>query len=361
MLKTNTLKLHRSLLKAFLLLCLIFILAISGLIAFLMVTEYRPQPLQSLPASPPHHHTTTPPSQIVTCLSWNIGYAGLSRELDFFYDGGKTVRPSFEESQRSLSGIENILSGYDTLDFLLLQEVDFRSKRSYFTDQAEWLSCKLPFHGMVTAPNYRCRFIPVPVTEPMGSVQSGLVTFSKWTSCEATRHAYQTTFPWPKRLVFLKRCFLVTRYPLGEGRELVMVNLHNSTFDQKGSLRIRELKQLREFLESEYREGHYVVAGGDWNINPSGYNPGSVITGDKAECVLPPMDPAYLPGWTFAYDTGTPTNRNVDQPYRKGRTGTTIIDYFLLSPNLSVRSVRTQDLGFVFSDHNPVLLTFEIN
>ena len=37
-----------------------------------------------------------------------------------------------------------------------------------------------------------------------------------------------------------------------------------------------------------------------------------------------------------------------------------VIDGFILSPNVELTSVQTQDDGFRFSDHNPVLLSIRL-
>ena len=37
-----------------------------------------------------------------------------------------------------------------------------------------------------------------------------------------------------------------------------------------------------------------------------------------------------------------------------------MIDGFILSPNVELTSVQTQDDGFRFSDHNPVLLNIRL-
>ena len=37
-----------------------------------------------------------------------------------------------------------------------------------------------------------------------------------------------------------------------------------------------------------------------------------------------------------------------------------VIDGFILSPNVELTSVQTQDDGFRFSDHNPVLLNIRL-
>jgi endonuclease/exonuclease/phosphatase family metal-dependent hydrolase len=60
--------------------------------------------------------------------------------------------------------------------------------------------------------------------------------------------------------------------------------------------------------------------------------------------------------WTWAFDSDHPTNRRVAVPYDPETSLTTVIDYYLLSPNLSVEEIRTIDLDFRSSDHQPVLL-----
>ena len=351
---------------------LLLILALAGMIVFLMITEYKPAPVEDLSGQITDskdsrflgfsaHQFMSSTTRTLTCLTWNLGYAGLDRELDFFYDGGKMVNPPKEHSERALQGIAGTLAGYDTLDFIFLQEVDFDSKRSFHTNQSGVIGSHLPLHVPVAAVNYDCRFIPVPATDPMGKVKSGIVTFTRSLPAEATRHAYKANFGWPKRLVFLKRCFLVTRFNLENGKQLLMVNLHNSTFDADGALRLSEQAQLQEYLEAEYAKGNFVVAGGDWNMNPRGFAKQSIATGDRVQEILPPLGEGFMPGWQFAFDPTAPSNRNVDQPYSKGETPTTVIDFFLLSPNVRLAGVKTLDLGFEYSDHNPVLLTFQLS
>ena len=67
--------------------------------------------------------------------------------------------------------------------------------------------------------------------------------------------------------------------------------------------------------------------------------------------------------WQFAYDVSVPTCRLLNQPYNPADAENTqyyVIDGFLVSPNLTVKSVRTQNEEFSFSDHNPVLLTVSL-
>ena len=75
------------------------------------------------------------------------------------------------------------------------------------------------------------------------------------------------------------------------------------------------------------------------------------------------QDDSMLPdGWHFAYDTATPTCRLDNQPYDAESDATQhyVIDGFILSPNVELTGVQTQDDGFRFSDHNPVLLNIRL-
>jgi len=68
------------------------------------------------------------------------------------------------------------------------------------------------------------------------------------------------------------------------------------------------------------------------------------------------MDSAFLPGWQFVFDAEVPSNRDVEGPYLKGKTKTTIIDFYVVSPNVEVRRIRTIPTGFRYSDHQPVIM-----
>jgi len=93
--------------------------------------------------------------------------------------------------------------------------------------------------------------------------------------------------------------------------------------------------------------GDYVLVGGDWNQLPPSFEGENVIPKD------------YLPDWEWAYDPNTPTNRSLEKPY-DGTNKQKIIDFYLVSPNLTVTSVKTDDLKFKYSDHQPVSISFQL-
>jgi len=291
----------------------------------------------------------------IKLLIWNIGYAGLDASMDFFYDGGDQMRPSKERVIRNVDGITSTLEPYIGYDFIMLQEVDKNSKRSYHINEFQEINDQFQGYHSSFGMNYDVGFVPIPVTEPMGKVKSGLMTLSRQCPESVERHSFPGNYSWPKKLFMLDRCFLVHRYQVSNQSELVLINTHNSAYDD-GTLRAQQISHLRNYLLSEYEKGNYVIVGGDWNQTPFGL---------KAELPSHRFDTKSLsyvekdypaPGWHWAFDSSIPTNRRVATPYDRSSSLTTVIDCFLASPNVELIEVETIDLNFQYSDHQPVRL-----
>lgn len=285
-------------------------------------------------------------------FSWNIGYCGLNKEMDFFYDGGKQVRPSEEKVKENLQNVKKILTEYKSSDFILLQEVDKESKRSYRINEYDSIENMFPNRTASYGLNYDVFFVPTPPSEPMGKVNGGLMTISKFKPINSIRHSFPGNYEWPMKLFMLDRCFLVNRYNLSNDKELLIINTHNSAYDD-GTLKEQQMEYLKNFLISEYEKGNYIIVGGDWNQCPPKFNPS--FKNDKMDNeVRTDIASDFLQKWTWMYDNTMPTNRRVATPYVKGETLTTVIDFYLLSPNINAVSIKTIDTGFGPSDHQPV-------
>ncbi len=345
----------KKVLKILLILLLIVVVAFVGLLGMLTVTEYRPADTETLEVRTLGDPDIVPPGQL-TILSWNIGYAGLGREQDFFMDGGSTARPGSPDIVNAyMEGIRAAVAAEEP-DFVLFQEVDSNSSRTYGIDETvalqEWCSAY--------AMNYSCPFVPLPFP-PMGKVHSGLFTTTDYMITEADRIALPCPFSWPLRTANLKRCLLVSRLPVaGSDKQLVLVNLHLEAYDD-GEGKLAQTKQLMDFLADEYAKGNYVIAGGDFNQTfPGGLDYYPVVRGDF--WAPGTLEGSLLPeGFGYAYDLTTPSCRLLNQPYNPADAENTqyyVIDGFIVSPNIVVHRVKTLDLGFENSDHNPVSLTF---
>lgn len=334
-----------------------FLLLLFGLfLVHASLTYYDPEPKQSVWFSDIPDTITA--GDTLTAITWNIGYAGLGNNMDFFYDGGRRVRDTKPRTLQNLDSITSILYPHKHRDFFLLQEVDFGSRRTYCINQTELISRALNCQNSVGY-NYDVHFVPIPLSNPMGRVLSGVVTYSQPIPRSSIRYQYPGQFAWPLRLFNLRRCMLVNRYPTSNGRELILVNTHNSAFDD-GSLKQQEMECLKAFVTEEYGKGNYVVVGGDWNQSPPNFYLSTF--GDNYVVpffTLTNISESFMPnGWTWAHDPAEPTNRYLNEPYTPTKNYTGILDFFLLSPNVSVVNCQTQNLNFTYSDHNPVLVSF---
>lgn len=321
------------------------------------ITNYSPQAIENI--SSIEEEFTIDESDTYTVLIWNIGYAGLGAEMDFFYDGGKKVRDSKENVETNLTNIGALLEQNDWIDFVLLQEVDHKSKRSYKGNQVEYFNSKLSSHYSFSCLNYKVGHVPVPFFRPMGKVEAGLLSFTTNIPSEVNRHKFPGNYSWPKSVFMLDRCFMEMRFPLGNGKELLIISTHNSAYDN-GSLRKQQMAYLKDFLLEEEVKGNYILVGGDWNQCPPRFKP------DFGEYIFDTINLSYVEegypaeNWSFHYDETIPTNRRVITTYNQSTSPVTLIDYFLASPNIEVVRVEGVNLDFENADHNPVLLTFRL-
>jgi len=344
------------------------ILAISGLIllflaaffVFSTLTDYKPSAQESVVITKASLPVTVPIGRL-KLYTWNIGYCGLGNKMDFFYEGGKMVRPEKEYYMRCRDGVINQLTALNKPDFILLQEVDQQSARTYRDDQVKHITTALKDYVGLFALNYKVPFVPVPITSPMGKVKSGILMLTRYQPTEVTRYQFPSAYSWPKRLFMLDRSFMLARYNMSNGKQLVIINTHNSAYADATDMRAKELKLFKEVIESEYVKGNYVIAGGDWNQNPVPYDKNQVKDGNMAYAISPGIPADFLPaGFTWAFDPIRATNRDVDKPYTKGKTPTTLIDFFILSPNISLISSNTLQTNFEFADHQPVAMEVEL-
>ena len=342
------------------LLCLL--LLVFAFFAVLTVFEYRPEEEETVAAAPGNAQNPVPVSKELRVLVWNTGYGALGDNADFFMDGGRSVYTADEA--RVLQNLEAMRETIGTLspDFCLLQEVDVDSDRSRHIDETASFRAAFPDFASAFASNYRALYVPFPIP-PIGHVDSGILSLSRYASNpDATRLSLPCPFSWPIRLAQLKRCLLVTRHPVEGGRELVLVNLHLEAYDS-GEGKIAQTRQLASFLRSEYEKGNYVIAGGDFNqyftqedakayaVREGLWKPG-VLEREQFEGSL-----------TLFCDSSVPTCRSLDRPYAGADPDDFqyyAIDGFIVSDNIEMLSVKTQDAGFGATDHNPVLLRCQL-
>ena len=336
---------------------LVVIVAVGGLFTYLSLTEYRPEEETELTLSGTAVKSLKEGDPL-RVLTWNIGYGALGDNADFFMDGGKMVNTADRgRVQENMSSLLADIQAQDA-DLILIQECDTDSSRSHHTNEMTYLSEGLPDMVYTFANNFKVAFLPYPIP-PIGKVDSGLVTFSAYPVSQAKRQSLPVPFKWPIRMANLKRCLAVHRIPLENSeKELVLINLHLEAYDD-GEGKVAQTKMLREVLQAEADAGNYVIAGGDFNqtfddIDISRF---PLQEGMWAPGII--ADEDFGAGWQFCMDAEIPTCRSLDKPYRDAdleHFQYYVIDGFIVSDNIKIDSLRTLDLGFTASDHNPVLM-----
>lgn len=295
-----------------------------------------------------------------TALIQNIGFGAYTPEFTFFMDGGtQSWAESPESVMDCVETAGETAASYDP-DFILFQEVDFDSTRSYHIDQKQMLLERFANYSSAFAVNYHSAFLMYPFTQPHGASNSGILTLSRYNMTDSLRRSLPISESFSKFLD-LDRCYTVSRIPVENGKELVVYNVHLSAYGGSDEIRAAQMGMLFEDMEAEYEKGNYCVCGGDFNHDFTGdstqkLNGGQTVDFGWAQPFPEEMLPECITR-CVDYDALNPTCRNCDIPYEEGNF-TIIVDGFLVTQNVKTVRVENVDTGFAYSDHNPVVLEF---
>lgn len=340
---------------------LVIVIAFTGLLSYLSITEFRPKDQETLSVNGKASRKLNP-SDAITLMTWNCGYGALGDNADFFMDGGSHVNTADENRvKENVKGLQEEIDSVNP-DIVFLQEVDTDSDRSHHINEVNQFTSHESDMESTFAYNFKVGFIPYPLP-PIGKVNSGILTMSSYNLKDSVRYQLPCPFKWPVRLANLKRCVMVDRIPIaGTDRYLVIANLHLEAYDD-GEGKTAQTKMLKNILEKEYQKGNYVIAGGDFNqtfsnVDDSAYPPqeGKWASGEIDVST-------FDQGWQFYMDSSIPTCRSLDQPLKGADKDTFqyyVIDGFIASPNITVSSCKTQDVGFKNTDHNPSVIQFSL-
>lgn len=347
------------------------IIAIVGLyVAYMSIQYYRIEDNVLVEAENPSDVILTSKDEH-SVITYNIGFGAYNHEFSFFMDSGEMKDGTkvagsdskAESKEVVIKNTNNSIKFVDELDadFYLFQEVDTKSTRSHNVNQYEMLKELGSEYSLSFANNFHSAFLMYPFTDPHGSVNSGLTTMSKYKINESIRKQYPVSTDFITKFTDLDRCFLLSRIPVDNGKELVLINTHMSAYDEGGIIRKEQLKVLNEALEVEYAKGNYVIVGGDFNHDIAGTKEVFESNQKVPEWVFELNDDDLADGFTFVIADNyeeVATCRSTDMPYVEGENYTVVIDGFIVSDNIKSFRAENLDANFVSSDHNPVALYF---
>lgn len=305
--------------------------------------------------------------------TYNVGLGAYNHDFDFFMDSGQLKDGKKLQGHRgtaiskqavldSTNGVIQTMKKQNP-DFMFFQEIDTDSTRSFHVNQVKKVEDDFPKMDSTFASNFHSAFLAVPLNNPHGTVRSGLLSMSKYKMDSAIRRKYPVSSVPIEKFVDLDRCFVVMRFPVTNGKDLVMINSHMSAYDKGGKMRKAQMKLISSVMEKEYRRGNYVIVGGDFN-HALGKD---MMTHFEHQ--------EEIPSWVSVLDQkmlskdftmikaqnreNVATVRATDMKYDPKVNYMTICDGFIVSKNVQAK-VYNINTHFEYADHNPVRLEFEL-
>ena len=322
--------------------------------------------------------------------TYNIGFGAYSQDYTFFLDTGYddegnatcghwSKGRSKEEVEFNTNGAINAIKALDA-DFMLFQEVDTKSTRSYKINQNQAIIDAFQKVDNVHAVNFHSAYLPYPLYDMHGSVNAGLTILSKYKMQSARRYQYTIADDFSK-LFDLDRCFAVTAIKVSNDKTLYIVDSHMSAYDEGGTIRQKQMEELNAFLKKCQDEGAYVIIGGDFNHDLLTNNPKYSYTSENRPFGMTKKAPdwvAYMfdengkspimDGYTIYAANNNPTCRNNDIEWTPGETFVCTVDGYIVSDNIDVVTIEAIQTkqgkkgidGFAFADHEPVYMEFKL-
>ena len=310
------------------------------------VRDLERTPMQGLPQA----------GDTLDILDWNIGYGGLGAGSDFIADGGThTFPPSRAAVRGNAAAIERFLTSQNDADIVLIEELAHAGPVNYWVNVKAHVDRALGGRERIFFADFKTRLLPWPLR-----MEHGQGIYAR----RAVASADLVALPAEDAGIFgVRRRYasVVARLPIEGGGSWTIASVHLAAFDKDALVRTRQLRELMAWAEREYASGNHVVLGGDWNFQIAETNFPSTTEARFLFWLFPFPQDALPAGWAIAADASIASVRTNERPYLADENYTTVIDGFIVSPNVTVESVRGFDLGFQHTDHQPVRVRVRAN
>lgn len=213
------------------------------------------------------------PGQALKVMTWNIQYLAGKRYV-FWYDlsngSGEDERPTPEDIAYNLDEVARVIRD-EQPDIVLLQEVNDGAKNTDYQNQLALLQERVIDLYPCSTEAFYWKADFVPNQHIMGSVGMKLATLSRYRIDRAERLQLPILSSNPVSRQFRpKRALLVSYLPMGDGRELAVINTHLNTFTLDDDTPLQQIKMTGKLLDELQSHGTPWVIGGDFNQLPLG-------------------------------------------------------------------------------------------
>lgn len=140
----------------------------------------------------------------------------------------------------------------------------------------------------------------------------------------------------------INKCVLVSKLII-DGKFLCVFNVHLVAYEENKKTREKQIAYIFEKALKEYLSGNHVIIGGDFNHDFS-----------VDDTLFQKYEFLH---WIKAIPTKGTIRSNKEKYTNKSKLST--IDGFICSPNIDVKNVESIQ-NFMYSDHSPVVMNFEL-
>ncbi|MBR0462817.1 MAG: hypothetical protein IJJ23_00300 [Clostridia bacterium] len=213
------------------------IIIAAGYVAYVFISYHR---LPNTDAALTPEGGAAAAGRELTAVTWNVGFGAYSADYSFFMDGGTESRAySREAAVQNIAHAGDVLSAQDA-DFILLQEVDFDSTRTYHLDERKLLQDTLSGYQTAFAQNYDSPYLFYPFLKPHGASKSGIMTLSLYGMDRFSRVSLPVETGVMK-IVDLDRCYSKAYVEVEGGKTLCLFNAHLSAYTSDGNVATEQL------------------------------------------------------------------------------------------------------------------------
>ncbi len=303
-------------------------------------------------------------------VSYNVSSGIYSSDFSSQYytatnlNGTKITGDNFTSDLQTIN--DNILGAVRYVkaldpDLYLFQSVDYAATRSHKLDEVELIGLDLRRFSKIYSPNYQTMYQFWPPAKPVGIINSGTYTVSKYKVTSVIRKQLPISENFISKFgaqdAGISLCYL----PISRSdHELVLMNVDLSEYSGKAWQ--KQFDTLLALAQAEYDKGNYVIVGGDFKADIA-YSVNRFNGDYKQDSELIEISNTSL-GENF--DLVIPDNyttqasyRVANEAYEQGHSLEYTSDGFFVSDNLTATSTII-DTRYRYSNHNPIQMSFTL-
>ncbi len=316
-------------------------------------------------------------------ITYNLSYGIMDPEFTYFKAENKMPNGSTAKGSSSRATSKDRVSinvngsaelvgkgSNASTDFILFQDIDVDSTRSYYINQQEILTNVLSNFAGVFAENGSSNYVFSPISSPLGKIDTRMATFSNKYMSLKIRYSLPSNSEFMEKYGSNDNCVIVTTYKTAGAKELSVVNVNVGIYES-AEVRLADLEAILQIMDYEANtRGNYVVVGGSFGYLLNGEDGEFLNTSGSpswSECLPESFSADSLKQRGFriakdeiALDQKIGTVRDMSEKYNKGVSFEAVIDGFIVSDDIAIDSVSVIDNGFLYSSHNPVKMSFRL-